>query len=112
MLGGTTVVAPLPGSTQQRCCMKRASRAGPNLWRCLMDVIYSAAVASTATKDGRGVPYAYRGTRAREGDSHSRTMTADLLALADWLRSAGCTHVAMESTGSTGARSTISWKAM
>ena len=27
------------------------------------------------------------------------TMTPDLLALADWLTSAGCTHVAMESTG-------------
>jgi transposase len=27
------------------------------------------------------------------------TMTADLLALADWLGSARCTHVAMESTG-------------
>ena len=27
------------------------------------------------------------------------TMTADLLALADWLMGAGCTHVAMESTG-------------
>jgi transposase len=27
------------------------------------------------------------------------TMTPDLLALADWLRAAGCTHVAMESTG-------------
>jgi transposase len=26
-------------------------------------------------------------------------MTRDLLALADWLREAGCTHVAMESTG-------------
>jgi transposase len=28
-----------------------------------------------------------------------RTMPADLLALADWLQKAGCTHVAMESTG-------------
>src|SRR5947209_6041000 len=28
-----------------------------------------------------------------------RTMTADLLVLADWLQQAGCTHVAMESTG-------------
>src|SRR6266702_6269189 len=28
-----------------------------------------------------------------------RTMTADLLALADWLQEAGCTHVAMEGTG-------------
>jgi transposase len=27
------------------------------------------------------------------------TMTADLLALVDWLHAAGCTHVAMESTG-------------
>jgi transposase len=27
------------------------------------------------------------------------TMTHDLLALSDWLRAAGCTHVAMESTG-------------
>jgi transposase len=27
------------------------------------------------------------------------TMTADLLALADWLVAAECTHVAMESTG-------------
>jgi transposase len=27
------------------------------------------------------------------------TMTQDLLALADWLKAAGCTHVAMESTG-------------
>lgn len=27
------------------------------------------------------------------------TMTADLLVLADWLKLAGCTHVAMESTG-------------
>jgi transposase len=27
------------------------------------------------------------------------TMTTDLLALADWLRAAGCTQVAMESTG-------------
>ena len=28
-----------------------------------------------------------------------RTMTADLLALADWLQEAGCTHIAMESPG-------------
>ena len=28
------------------------------------------------------------------------TMTQDLLALGDWLRAAGCTHIAMESTSS------------
>ena len=27
------------------------------------------------------------------------SMTKDILALADWLTGAGCTHVAMESTG-------------
>jgi hypothetical protein len=27
------------------------------------------------------------------------TMTADLLTLADWVRGAGCTHVALEATG-------------
>ena len=43
--------------------------------------------------------------RAAEGGRRSKelrtfgTTTADLLALADWLRAAGCTHVAMESTG-------------
>ena len=31
------------------------------------------------------------------------SMTKDILALADWLTDAGCTHVAMESTG-------VSWK--
>jgi hypothetical protein len=31
------------------------------------------------------------------------TTTGDLLALADWLAEAGCTHVAMESTR-------VSWK--
>jgi len=32
-----------------------------------------------------------------------RTMTTDLLALADWLQEQGCSHVAMESTG-------VSWR--
>ncbi len=32
-------------------------------------------------------------------------MTADVVALGQWLRAAGCTHVAMESTG-------IYWKPM
>ena len=27
------------------------------------------------------------------------TMTADILSFSDWLTSAGCTHLAMESTG-------------
>lgn len=39
------------------------------------------------------------------------TMTADLLALADWLAAAGCTHVALESTGCTGSRCITCWRA-
>src|SRR5436305_14887120 len=44
--------------------------------------------------------------RSIDADGHVRTqtrtfatMTADLLALADWLAAEGATHVAMESTG-------------
>lgn len=39
------------------------------------------------------------GAKARKEVRHFRTMTADLLALRDWLVSEGCTHVGMESTG-------------
>ena len=39
-----------------------------------------------------------RGERQKELRTFE-TMTDDLLALADWLVTAGCTHVAMESTG-------------
>lgn len=39
------------------------------------------------------------GTRVRKEIRTFGTMTPDLLALADWLAQAGCTHVAMESTG-------------
>ncbi len=43
-------------------------------------------------------------TPGRGGSRHKETrrfgaMTADLVALGQWLRAAGCTHVAMESTG-------------
>ena len=39
------------------------------------------------------------GRRPRKEVRTFGTMTDDLLALADWLAAAGCTHVAMESTG-------------
>jgi transposase len=39
------------------------------------------------------------GGKVRRGVRTFGTMTADLLALADWLAGAGVTHVAMESTG-------------
>lgn len=38
------------------------------------------------------------------------TMPEDLLHLLDWLSQAGCTHVAIESTGGTGGPCSTSWK--
>ena len=53
---------------------------------CGLDVHKKSVVACVLTPDGR--------ERRSFG-----TMTADLLALADWLLAEGVTHVAMESTG-------------
>src|SRR5664279_255053 len=58
---------------------------------CGLDVHKKLVVACRITP-GRG------GSRLKEIRSFG-TMTADLLALGDWLAAAGCTHVAMESTG-------------
>jgi len=59
---------------------------------CGLDVHKRIVVACLLTPGTRGQP-------AREVRSFS-TMTGGLLELADWLGAAGCTHVAMESTGS------------
>ena len=56
-----------------------------------LDVHKKTVVACLLTLDSQG------GLR-QETRSFS-TMTCDLLALSDWLQAAGCTHVAMESTG-------------
>ena len=39
------------------------------------------------------------GTKGRKEIRTFATMTEDLLQLGDWLHGAGCTHVAIESTG-------------
>lgn len=59
---------------------------------CGLDVHKRAVVACLLTPGPRGQPN-------KETRTFS-TMTADLLAMADWLAAAECTHVAMESTGS------------
>ena len=59
---------------------------------CGLDVHKRAVVACLLTPGSRGQPN-------KETRTFS-TMTADLLAMSDWLAAAGCTHVAMESTGS------------
>ena len=58
---------------------------------CGLDVHKRTVVACLITLGPRGTPH-------KELRTFS-TVTADLLRLADWLSAAGCTHVAMESTG-------------
>lgn len=58
---------------------------------CGLDVHKKSVVACLMRADERG--------RRRKEVRTFGTMTQDLLALADWLTAAGCTHVAMESTG-------------
>ena len=58
---------------------------------CGLDVHKRTVVACLITPGANGKPH-------QEIRTFS-TVTADLLRLADWLTAAGCTHVAMESTG-------------
>jgi transposase len=58
---------------------------------CGLDIHKASVVACLALTDPDG--------RVRKEVRTFGTMTADLLALADWLAAADCTHIAMESTG-------------
>jgi transposase len=58
---------------------------------CGLDVHKKTVVACVITLNTQG-------QRQKEIRTFG-TMTRDLLALLDWLRAAGCTHIAMESTG-------------
>ena len=58
---------------------------------CGLDVHKRTVVACLLVPGPAGAP-------SREIQTFG-TMTRDLLALSDWLAAAGCTHVAMESTG-------------
>jgi len=58
---------------------------------CGLDIHKKVVVACLITPGPQGRP-------GKEIRSFG-TMTADLLELSDWLTAAGCTHVAMESTG-------------
>jgi transposase len=60
---------------------------------CGLDVHKKSVVACLITPSQQGP------TNKNKEIRTFGTMTADLLAMADWLRSARCTHVAMESTG-------------
>src|SRR4029434_2829936 len=94
-------VAPRRGSTQERFCMKRASRAGSqplevpdgrDLFLLLWPRRPKKTVAACLITSTQG-PEPVRGTRG------VRRVPAYLWGLADWLQEARCTHVAMESTG-------------
>lgn len=58
---------------------------------CGLDIHKKNVVACLITPDVNGQPHKELRT--------FRTLTAELLALHDWLAEAGCTHLAMESTG-------------
>ncbi len=58
---------------------------------CGLDVHKTSVVACLLVAEGEG--------RSRKEVRTFGTMTADILALADWLAEQGVTHVAMESTG-------------
>jgi transposase len=58
---------------------------------CGLDVHKQSVVACLLVRDERG--------RRRKELRTFGTMTDDLLRLADWLQAAGCTAVAMESSG-------------
>lgn len=58
---------------------------------CGLDIHKKTVVACLITPGAPGIPQKQLRTFG--------TMTEDILALADWLRAAGCTPVAMESTG-------------
>jgi transposase len=58
---------------------------------CGLDIHKKVVVACLVTPGADGQP--------RKEVRSFGAMTADLLQLADWLAAAGCTHVAMESTG-------------
>jgi transposase len=58
---------------------------------CGLDVHKKSVVACLITPDSQGKPHKEKRTFG--------TVTAELLRMADWLAAAGCTHVAMESTG-------------
>ncbi len=62
---------------------------------CGLDVHKRTVVACLLTPGSSGKP-------VKEVRSFT-TVTDDLLHLVDWLQAAGCTHLAMESTG-------VSWK--
>jgi transposase len=59
---------------------------------CGLDIHKKFVVACVMTTNAEG--------QVQKESRTFSTMTQDLLALLDWLHAAGCTHVAMESTGS------------
>jgi hypothetical protein len=101
VLCGTTVCRSRWGSTQQRFCMKRVPPARLFLRRYAMDVIYSRCCGLDVHKKTvvACLITSTPGQPPQKEVRTFRTMTIELLALADWLHTAACTHVAMESTG-------------
>jgi hypothetical protein len=91
----------LRASTQSSIAVSRSSGDGPSGKEQPMEVVYARCggmdvhkrmvVACLLTPGPKGKP-------TRQVRTFS-TMSADLLRLVDWLQAAGCTHLALASTG-------------
>src|SRR3954464_10580391 len=64
-----------------------------------MELLYERCAALDVHKRNVTACVSFSSGKATHETRTFTTMTADLLALSDWLQSLGVTHVAMESTG-------------
>ena len=102
MLGGPTVCrSALRKHAGEMLQQSEYPVRGHHAWRCRMDVVYPHGCGLDVHKKTvvACLITSAEGLEPVKEIRTFRTMTADLLALADWLQAAGCPHVAMESTG-------------
>jgi transposase len=74
-----------------------------------MDILHPRCAGLEVHKDSVAAAVRLAAAGAVKTDVRTfDTTTPALLALSDWLAEHGCTHVAMETTGSIGSRPSIS----
>jgi transposase len=101
MLGGTTVCRSAPRKHAAEILYETGIPCMVATLEVLMDVLYPQCCGLDVHKKTvvACLITSAEGSEPVKEMRTFRTMTADLLALADWLQEAGCTHIAMESTG-------------
>ncbi len=97
------MLLPIKGSTQSRICKRwtpSSNRRVPIL-EGAVDIVYQSCCGLDIHKMSIVACLIIPGPggQVRKEIRSFGTMTEDILELSDWLSAAGCTHVAMESTG-------------